>query len=343
MNQEGRKLKAETKNLNREGSYPKQWEVSQSRQLRESAAGPDLTSLGDYELHFEREGFASIRQISSGEIMHLRTSPIEEARTLYVGQAGLGQLLVQSGKTIVLWDVGLGAAANAIAAIECYEQRVSENGLAPLTIISFENNLDSLALAFRHLEEFPYLRHPAPADILRQGNWRSETRPALSWLLVPGDFAQTVSTISSSPDVIFYDMFSAKSGPGHWTPEIFRQLFAACEDRATRLVTYSRSTSARAALLAAGFHVARGRPSGAQEESTIALTPAAALAAHSYELLDASWLGKWERSRAKFPIGLAAGERPAFEELIRNHRQFQFRADVELLGHQRDGGSAFSR
>ncbi len=255
--------------------------------------------------------------------MHLRTSPIEEARTLYVEQAGLGQLFAQSEKSIVFWDVGLGAAANALAAIECYEQRASENALPPLTIISFENNLDSLALAMRHLQEFPYLRHPAPAAILRHGNWRSEKHPALRWLLVPGDFAQTISKISSPPDVIFYDMFSAKNYPGHWTLEIFRQLFAACEDRATRLVTYSRSTSARAALLAAGFYVARGRPSGAQEESTIALTPAAALAVHSYELFDSSWLEKWERSRAKYPGGLTASARPAFEKLIRNHRQFQ--------------------
>src|ERR1700731_204760 len=34
--------------------------------------------LGDYEVHKAWEGFASIRQISSGEIMHSRTSPIAD-------------------------------------------------------------------------------------------------------------------------------------------------------------------------------------------------------------------------------------------------------------------------
>ena len=105
--------------------------MRETQPSRRVTPASDLDSLGDYVLHFEREGFASIRQISSGEIMHLRTSPIEEARTLYVEQAGLGQLLAQSEKSIVLWDVGLGAAANAIAAIECYgATSVGERGSA---------------------------------------------------------------------------------------------------------------------------------------------------------------------------------------------------------------------
>src|SRR5690242_8469410 len=115
----------------------------------------NLDSLGDYVLHLEREGFASIRQISSGEIMHLRSSPIEEARKLYVEQSGLAQLLARSETPVVLWDVGLGAAANAMAAIECYEQRAANRVLPPLTIISFENDLDSFALALRNPAKFP--------------------------------------------------------------------------------------------------------------------------------------------------------------------------------------------
>src|SRR5215210_8036579 len=47
------------------------------------------TKLGDYEVHKAWEGFASIRQISSGEIMHSRTAPTEEALKLYVEQSNL--------------------------------------------------------------------------------------------------------------------------------------------------------------------------------------------------------------------------------------------------------------
>ena len=102
-------------------------------------------------------------------------------------------------------------------------------------------------------------------------------------------------------------------------------MFAACAGRAAELFTYTHSTAARAALLAAGFYVAKGRPAGAKEETTIALTPAALRSAfsRSYELLAAEWVGRWNRSHAKFPTEIPADEQPAFEELIRTHRQFQ--------------------
>src|SRR3982751_1103169 len=101
--------------------------------------------LGDYELHRPWEGFSSIRQISSGEIMHSRTDPIEEARKVYVEQAGLAERLREgSMEPLMLWDVGLGAAANAMAAIECHEQAMPGR---PLSIFSFENDLDPLRLA----------------------------------------------------------------------------------------------------------------------------------------------------------------------------------------------------
>src|SRR5438552_9473683 len=93
--------------------------------------------LGDYEVHKAWEGFSSIRQISSGEIMHSRTDPMEEARQLYVEQARLAERSrALSADPLILWDVGLGAAANAMAAIECYETAKSQR---PLQIISFEN------------------------------------------------------------------------------------------------------------------------------------------------------------------------------------------------------------
>src|SRR5262249_33652627 len=142
----------------------------------------------------------------------------------------------------------------------------------------------------------------------------------LSWLLVQGDFARTVSTTSPAPELIFYDMFSSRTHPEHWSLEIFQRLFGVCQNRAATLVTYSRSTSSRAALLAAGFYVARGRASGAQEESTIAMTPPGPVQAN--DLLSCTWLGRWERSRAKYPALLPTKEHLAFERLIRNHPQF---------------------
>jgi queuine tRNA-ribosyltransferase len=277
--------------------------------------------LGDYEVQQAWEGFSSIRQISSGEIMHSRTDPMEEARELYVEQSGLAKRLREtSHEPLVLWDVGLGAAANAMAAIECHE---AERATRPLQIISFENDLDPLRLAVANIDQFPYLRADAIHAILSHGEWRSADHP-ITWTLRLGDFLTTMNE-APPPDVIFYDMFSTRTAAELWTAGIFRQLFDLCRGRETELSTYTCSTANRAALLAAGFFVARGRNAGEKVETTIAMTPTAAHArsAGNRELLSSDWLAKWERSTAKFPADVAPDDRPAFEKIIRDHQQFR--------------------
>ncbi len=276
--------------------------------------------LGNYEVHTAPEGFASIRQISTGEIMHSRTPPIEEARRLYIEQSDLAGRVSDLGNELVIWDVGLGAAANAMAAIACYEAQAAAGPVRALRIISFENDLDSLHLALRHSDRFPYLHHAGPAGILKDGHWQSRNHEGLSWSLLRGDFLTTIAHAPSPPGVIFFDMFSSKTAADQWTLDAFRQLFAACGGRAAELFTYTCSTAIRAALLAAGFHVAKGRSTGEKLETTIALTPAALPTRH--DLLGAEWLEKWGRSGAKFPAEIAASEQPAFERVILAHPQF---------------------
>jgi queuine tRNA-ribosyltransferase len=283
--------------------------------------GDESFRLGDYEVHRAREGFSSIRQISSGEIMHSRTDPMEEARQVYVEQARLAERLREnSAEPLILWDVGLGAAANAMAAIECHETAKAKRALH---IISFENDLDSLRLAASRLESFPYLRGDLVNALIADGEWRANDEK-LSWTLLSGDFASLINQ-APAPDIIFYDIFSPKASPELWTSAVFRNLFGVCRDRATELFTYTCSTANRATLLAAGFFVARGRNAGEKIETTIALTPFAVYdpARPGRDLLSSDWLAKWERSAAKFPADIRPNDRPAFEKIIRDHEQFR--------------------
>jgi queuine tRNA-ribosyltransferase len=282
-------------------------------------------ALGNYEIHTSWEGFSSIRHIHSGEIMHARTPPMEEAQQLYIDQARLPELLRdEAAAPLVIWDVGLGAAANAMAAIACYEKQ--EEPARGLHIVSFENDLDSLRLAFRNNDLFRYLRHSGPAAILKEGAWQSKSHPGLAWTLVMGDFFDVLDSAPLPPDLIFYDLFSGKTHAEAWTLASFRRLFAACQGRSVALFTYTCSTASRVALLAAGFHVARGRSAGEKSETTIALTPEAVRDHH--ELLGADWLGKWKRSSARFPADLPAADHPAWEEVILRHPQFQSLGEV---------------
>jgi len=282
-----------------------------------------LPSLGAYRIHIAREGFANILHVQSGEIMHSRLAPMEEANRLYVGQAQFSER-VKAGKRndpLVVWDVGLGAAANAMAAILCHrEAGLSGEKLRPLKIVSFENDLDSLRLATAHEALFPYLRHPAPRALLENGFWQEGT---VSWELRMGDFPATIG--GDSPEVIFYDMYSAKTCRRPWLPETFARLHAACGNQGSELFTYTVSTASRLAMLLAGFYVARGSAMGGKEETTIAFMEAALKNgwANRHSLLGAEWLQKWQRSAARFPAWLPETEKAGFEAKILKHPQFR--------------------
>ena len=288
--------------------------------------------LGNYEVHRAPQGFASIRQISSGEVMHSRTPPMVEAHQLYIEQSDLAERLriaadenAETAAPLVIWDVGLGAAANAMSAILCYEAQATAGPVRPMHVISFENDLDPLKLAFMHNREFTYLRHSAIGGILGPGRWQSSKHAGLRWTLVQGDFLEKMTTAPAPPDVIFFDMFSSKTDADQWTLSAFRKIFTACEERAVELFTYTCSTPARASLLVAGFHLAKGRATVDKVDTTIALTPAAASIAkqRGHEFLGAEWFGKWTRSSAKFPADVPQEEHAFFEQTIRTHPLFK--------------------
>jgi queuine tRNA-ribosyltransferase len=102
----------------------------------------------------------------------------------------------------------------------------------------------------------------------------------------------------------------------------FRELANLFTAKAVELFTYSYSTSVRAALLAVGFHVAKGRGTGPKAETTIGLTPRAAAMAHGRELLGEEWLGKWRRSDAQAPMGTSADDE-SWRAAVAEHPQFR--------------------
>jgi queuine tRNA-ribosyltransferase len=290
-------------------------------------APPRPLVLGAYEVHTAMEGFSSIRHMASGEIMHSRTPPMVEAQALYVDQAHLSErarlLPGESPETadpLVIWDVGLGAAANAMAALLTYEAQAATGPVRGLQIISFENDLDPLRLALRHKKRFPYLEHGAADALAIRGAWHSRRFPRLSWRLIRGDFDDTLTEAPALPDFIFYDLWSGRTQGGAWSVAAFRRLFEICQSKPCALFTYTTSTAARVAMLAGGWHLARGAAAGVKAETTIAMTPSAAPG--PWTPLGTAWLGKWERSHVQFPDDLPLADQAAFATRIREHPQF---------------------
>jgi queuine tRNA-ribosyltransferase len=309
--------------------------------LRERTEPP--THLGDYEVHSSPNGFSSIRQISSGEVMHSVNDPREEANKLYIEQSCLASRLAdpsasaEEADELVIWDVGLGAGSNAMAAIHCFEsewkKRTSEVGLLhpmrpmrSMRLVSFEHDLDSLRLAIGNPRDFPHIRHGAPHDILKSGGWKHGSG-LLSWELIEGDFLEKFES-AIVPDLIFYDPFSFKTNARFWTPAVFSQIFEKISPKSVELYTYSASTAVRVALLTAGFFVAEGVGMGPKSSTTLAFSRASGAVAHPLApaLLGPDWLARWKRSHLKVPAGLSGSEAAAFEKRIESHPQFSVHA-----------------
>jgi queuine tRNA-ribosyltransferase len=267
----------------------------------------------------DRAEHSSIYDRISGETMHSVNDPMLEARSVYVEQSMLARRLEEyGGNEFVIWDVGLGAAANAMAAVECYENLSGNLGKKPaLQLVSFENDLGSLEVAL-HSGSFEYLSHPGPESILERGDWE---RKGLSWSLLKGDFKDYLAT-APAPDLIYYDPFSIQSDPAHWDTQMFKRIFDRCQNRDVELFTYSSSTSVRVALLLAGFWVAPGRGTGPKATTTIAMTPLAAERRGKESLLGTQWLERWKRSGAKFPPGMPLAGEAEIEAKVLAHPQF---------------------
>jgi queuine tRNA-ribosyltransferase len=167
---------------------------------------------------------------------------------------------------------------------------------------------------------FKHLRHAAPRALLADNRW-TNAASTIEWLLLPGDFALRKYD-APAPEIIFFDPFSFRTDGALWTLKAFRELAALCSQKPAELYTYTYSTSVRAAMLAAGFYVAKGRATGPKSETTIALSPRAAAAPHSHELLGSDWLSKWQRSDAQAPFG-SVQQDISWHDAVLRHTQFR--------------------
>ena len=241
-------------------------------------------------------GEPSVRDAQAGEVMHPVIGAAVESERLYVAQSRLVERLLQPGPALVLFDVGLGAAGNAMAAIRAV--RAAPPGRRPLALVSFERELGALSLACsddgsRRLGWSA--GETAAARALLQGGRHEE--PGLTWHLRLGEALDRLDAEPLRADVVYWDPFSPKVNGPLWTSGAFARLAARCAPGAT-LFTYSTATATRSALLLSGFAVGHGDASGPKEETTAAALPPALPA----RPLDGRWLARLARSSAPFPV-----------------------------------------
>jgi tRNA U34 5-methylaminomethyl-2-thiouridine-forming methyltransferase MnmC len=282
-------------------------------------------------------GAHSVHSLAEAETFHPVVGPVAEAEALYVRQLRLAERLQAHAGELVVWDVGLGAAANPLTVL-----RAARAVGGRLRLVSFDHTLAPLEFALQHTDYLPYLEGyethlrrlleaaghapQTPTPPSRTYSFR-DGQLEVTWEAHVGDFPTLLTTPAAreiaSPHAIMFDAFSPAKNPAMWSQPLFANLFRLLDpQRPCALPTYSRSTLLRVTLLLAGFFVGVGHATGQKEETTIAANTLALLD----EPLDRRWLQRAQRSTSAEPMWepvyrQAPLSAPSWERLQR-HPQF---------------------
>ena len=279
-----------------------------------------------YQLVRLNNGICSVRSLADAETFHPVVGPVAEAEALYVNQLKLRERLKNHAGEFVIWDVGLGAAANSLTVL-----RATRDIKCQIRLVSFDHTIEPLKFALKHAAELGYFggyeNHLQKFIGERRVNFLNGEQ-SVNWEFHHGDFpawlaAQKSGPATAPPNAILFDAYSPARNPAMWTLPLFTNLFQQLDpQRSCALPTYSRSTILRVTLLLAGFFVGVGHATGEKEETTIAANDLSLIA----EPLDARWLARARRSHSAEPMVEPVYRTvPLSEESWRklsSHRQF---------------------
>lgn len=281
----------------------------------------------DYQLIEITPGVFSIRSLPETETFHPVVGPVQEAQALYVNPLQLPERMDRAGDVLRIWDVGLGAAANAVTVIESLRDTEGR-----LEIWSFDRTLAPLLFGLEHAEELKYLNgwEETVALLAQVGAVTLQRgRCQVDWKLVTGDFPALCQSKQSwewpQPHVILFDPFSPAKNPAMWTLPLFERMYALVRNGPPCVLSsYSRSTMVRATLLSAGFSVGYGAATGEKEQTTFASNVLEELR----KPLGKEWLKRARASTSAEPLHEPVYRQSKLlpETLIRLERHPQFSA-----------------
>lgn len=261
-----------------------------------------MTSNARYQLVRLNNGICSVRSLADDETFHPVIGPVAEAEALYVRQLRLRERLQNHAGEFVIWDVGLGAAANALTVL-----RATRDIACQIRLVSFDRTLEPLEFALKHAAELGYFgghENHLQEFIRKHRVAFQDGNQSVDWELHHSDFPSLLkSEIRNQkfqkPHAILFDAFSPAKNPDMWTLPLFTNLFQLLDPRRPcALTTYSRSTILRVTLLLAGFFAGTGHATGEKEETTIAANDLNLIS----EPLGRRWLDRARRSHSAEPM-----------------------------------------
>ncbi len=276
-------------------------------------------------------GAHSVHSLAHRETFHPVIGPVAEAEALYVRQLDLPARVRRHEGEFVIWDVGLGAAANALTVL-----RATREIPCAIRLVSFDHTLEPLQFALQHADALGYFGGYETHLQTLLTHYHASFQDAaqrVDWDLHLGDFPTLLSSLIeqshnsvlpasrrqnsdhaaqlpellpagrrqhvAAPHAILFDAYSPAKNPAMWSAPLFTNLFKLLDpERPCAMPTYSRSTMLRVTLLLSGFFVGAGHATGEKEETTIAANTPALIT----EPLDAKWLERVRNSTSAEPL-----------------------------------------
>ncbi len=220
-------------------------------------------------------GIHSLRSLANGQTFHPVVGPAAEADAVHVtGTRLVERANAMPGHCLVIWDVGLGAAANALAAVRALAagyQHAEE-----VMLFSFDRSLGALEFALANAQTLGYpvgYESALESLLTRRGAEIPVGDTKIFWRVVCDDFPTVLAHPAKffPPHAIFFDPYSPTVNPEMWTLETFAALLGRTDPgHPCLLTTYTRSTAVRVTLLLAGWFVGIGGATGEKDETTVA-------------------------------------------------------------------------
>ena len=166
--------------------------------------------MAGYQIVKLASGVHSVHSLEHKETFHPVIGPVAEAEALYVRQLKLRERVEKAREEFVIWDVGLGAAANVLTAL-----RATAESRCTLRLLSFDNTLEPLKFALEHRESLGYLGgyEEQLEQLLREKQIAfTNGQQEVEWEVCLADFptllTQPATQTLAKPHAIMFDAFS---------------------------------------------------------------------------------------------------------------------------------------
>lgn len=219
-----------------------------------------------------RDGSTTLYSDRFGQHYHNPNGAVAESRKVFFETAGVPAKLTERNH-LTIFETGFGTGLNLILMLDYLKESESSCSVDYVSIEAYPITEGQAAELNFGKELAGYEPNRVLKDIFERvkSGWNRVSLGNRLTLHLFNGFFDAIEDVAldRKADIFFHDPFSPEVNPELWTKEVFEKLLTIAADKAL-LVTYCAASSARAAMAAAGWYVARAPGALGKREMTIA-------------------------------------------------------------------------